>query len=492
VVLIEDECKLTGPDIDMSDGVEMLVDTTMLRATFPPALAKPRNERVLILDFKRKADETLFGRISSALSSRQIRFVKMAFLEKGGVSITFPTKEIKEEAHRMLRNVLKDDLQSRGFNPSRYAVVIFGVAPELHDQVSKFLQDSYGEKLLSVFHRKVTIVAFSEFQIANEFVKSGFRYQHCLYSCEHTVFNPRISCLDCGSLAHKSCGVAKCFKCGAIDHKSELCGTQDERKWCSRCESEGDHTSTTCPKFRQVMAEAKSRKLKAYKDALLGPTPTKTPSFTAPVGRPMEQATIAKRIHQIVLTEVLPVMTEFLTQVLNVECEGLQEKLQNFMKQKMSPPQEIIKPTVSVPDAARIKDSTQQRSRSKVFKKPKVSRDGLPTAKKVSAFHVLEKTSMPSDTDMGATSDDSTSSRYSQIRIAKRPKQDIPLECSCGKLFNQNPGWLNHFDSCGGSVSCPCGLCIHRATSVTDRRAFLVHLSKCFPMEAAEGKSNEQ
>jgi len=286
--------------------------------TSPVRPTKPRNPKMLNLDFLVSCKENMMKVHKVLITKSDIRNFSIRQLERGGISILFKSVNARDFASELLCSLLKNELkpQKHKFGSLKKSFEISclvpkGIDPEdIHKNIEslKFLQ------------RKGNVCVFfmSTKEAAKNLIENGFIFDSFLLTFKPFVFPARISCRSCGSLEHTQCENITCTKCGG-PHLRKDCNDKD-KVHCLHCSQ--DHDSFRCPSYIDKQRLATMHKRKSYADVLkqnqTNVAQTPSPSTGSAKVTPFEKK---RQVDQLVINGEavsLPVITSLLEAFLSM------------------------------------------------------------------------------------------------------------------------------------------------------------------------------
>ena len=157
--------------------------------------------------------------------------------------------------------------------------------------------------------RRRLVLSCGSKSMARKLVQEGIWVEDRYFSVRPWVRTPVVGCRNCGSLDHRSCDEVRCFKCGSTGHKSMDCPNNMK---CLHCGE--SHDARRCPVVRPKKDQARNRKQRSYRAALMGveeprPAPQVIPEVEekvcGPQPRPISRTPEPPRVDLSLLAKVV-------------------------------------------------------------------------------------------------------------------------------------------------------------------------------------------
>jgi len=309
------------------------------------------NPKMLILDFKDRNERNLLEIQRALTRETNIRAFSMRMLSRNGISILFRNERAKKFAEETLLKELDALLLKRKPKESYIstkstfqvaAIIPIDIQPESiakRIKASKFITRGFNK----------FIFFLNTIEEAKLLIENGLIIDESFVNFFPFVFNPRITCKNCGSLEHKSCTVAKCLNCSG-NHSSEDCDAMDT-VYCRYCGSK-EHNPDDCIAYKEKLTSAKLNKKKSYADALKGPLSNHSPRKNVKKVTWADQSKVSgvdlnrsTRISQrdglnvngnFVEKEIIMLLLEAFSRFFKLECADL-EIIYNYMNEVLKP-----------------------------------------------------------------------------------------------------------------------------------------------------------
>jgi hypothetical protein len=404
-----------------------------------------KNKKMLILDFVEQKKENLSLVYKIIRERTPVHPVSLKLLEKGGISVLFRSETAKNIVAKLLYEQLATKLRPKQFMEVKKAFEVSCRLPKDID-AQEVCTSINAFKCIPRLGKEFIFFLNSK-EEAKALLCNGFMFKEYLLVFEPFTFAPRLCCLNCGSKDHKQC---------EEEVKSSSCG------YCME-----NHSFKDCEKLKLDKKAARLTKNKTYAEALLSKNSSAitarneyhdnlTDSFLKmnlidQVNFILEKAPKAAECiidgTEFTIQEKEDYNAKIIKERILMETLEAMELEEARKAAKLASVKHDIKPNTKVKGSNLRVENAKKKKPKKNAEKSKYEPALIAAYEKGNAMQIEPEKKSEEPT----------------VSINTYRKETIGAAyCSCGLLFNVNPGWKNHLKSAskcsmGQKVTCNCG-----------------------------------